>query len=98
MHQTQIVIPSGVPPTLFIEDLGPRTYAAVLNIKSEKYSFGLTIRSFPYPFSFVEGVIGASCLRNIEFLLLGCLTFAATLVLKIPQKEEQTEIAGNIRK
>ena len=31
-----IVIPSGVSPTLFVQDLGLQTYAVVLNNKSNK--------------------------------------------------------------
>ena len=34
-----IVIPSEIPPTLFLKDLGLRTYAALLNNKSKKRFF-----------------------------------------------------------
>ena len=58
----RIVTPSGVPPTLFFQDLGLRTYAVVLVNKSKNDLFGLISgKVFLNPCLFFEGVVGANC-------------------------------------
>ena len=63
----QIVIPSGVPPTLFFKDLSLRTYAASLINKSRSYLVGL-VTSIVFARTlacFLKVCVGAICCSGI---------------------------------